>query len=65
MLVVRTYQNGTQETMLINLYKGKFRLPVEYLSEYQQKDGKVHLIDGSTVELTDPKKQKGSLEVRF
>ena len=47
----------------LTVYKGvsvKLNFP-----ELVKEDGKIHLADGSTVELTDPKKQKGSFEVHF
>ena len=51
--------NGT-ETIVYKGVSVKLNFP-----ELMKEDGKVHLADGSTVELTDPKKQKGKIEVSF
>ena len=64
--IVRTFPNGTQETMSMNLYKGKFRIPVEWINEEKtKKDGRIYLVDGSTIALTSRTKLEGSLDVQL
>jgi hypothetical protein len=53
-----TTPNGT-ETVVYRGVSLKLNFP-----ELKKEDGKIHLADGSVVELTNPK-QKGSLEVHF
>jgi hypothetical protein len=58
-MIVRTYPNGAQEKMLLNLYKGKLRLP-PYLQK-EKKKGQITLIDGSVIQTTQKKKSKGKI----